>query len=89
MARSHAHKDFVFPAINFQGAILNIHIISDDLSDNLDINRQLLVHSSKILTIQQGITRGMGNIGGHVGGHRIQKKIIKMFFPLFAHQKEH
>ncbi len=31
----------------------------------------------------------MGNMGGHVGGQKIHTKIIKIFFPLFVHQKEH
>ena len=49
LARSRSQKNLVFPDINFQGSVLNPvdsatylgHIISDDLSDNLDINRQL------------------------------------------------
>ena len=31
----------------------------------------------------------MGNIGGHLGGQKIHTKIIEIFLPLIAHQKEH
>ena len=48
---------------------------------------ELLWHFEEIPPFRPLTT--MANIGGHVGGHRIQKKIIKNFFPLFAHQKEH
>ena len=31
----------------------------------------------------------MRNIGDHVGGQKNHTNIIKIFFPLFVHQKEH